>query len=60
MGLDDMHAQHQFWSAQDHPPELALQTKLWMLGIIVGASFLCIGYVFYAVIEKERKEQKNK
>jgi len=53
-----MHGQHQFWSA--HPPELSLENKLWMLAIIVGGSFVCIGYVLWIVVEKEREEQKNK
>jgi len=58
MTLEDMHGQHQFWSA--HPPELSLENKLWMLAIIVGGSFVCIGYVLWIVVEKEREEQKNK
>ena len=56
----DLHAQHHFWSAQDHPPELSQESKIRMLGAIVVASFLCIGYVVLIVVEKERKEKKNK
>jgi flagellar basal body-associated protein FliL len=61
MALDDMHTQHQFWSKHgDQVPEISLEGKMWLLVALVVGTFACLGYVFWLVIEKEKKEQKNK
>ena len=60
MPLEESYAHHHVWSADENPLELPIQSKLWLLVGFVLVSFLCIGYVFWVVTEKERTEQKNK
>eukprot|EP00539_Tryblionella_compressa_P010755 CAMPEP_0178793078 /NCGR_PEP_ID=MMETSP0745-20121128/8876_1 /TAXON_ID=913974 /ORGANISM="Nitzschia punctata, Strain CCMP561" /LENGTH=67 /DNA_ID=CAMNT_0020451331 /DNA_START=121 /DNA_END=324 /DNA_ORIENTATION=+ len=67
MPLEDMHAQHSIWEAhhdhyfdENNPLNLSVRTKVWLFVIFVAVSFLCLGYVFWIVVEKERKEQKDK
>jgi hypothetical protein len=69
MPLEEALAQHKIWDYQQHassnnnnnnPLELSLQYKLWLFLVFVLVSFLCLGYVFWIVMEKEKKEQKNK
>lgn len=51
------------WSTTDKNsdgPPLLDSKNLWLLGIFVLGSLLCLGYVFSLIVEKERKEQKNK
>jgi hypothetical protein len=67
MPLEEAHAQHKIWDYQqkasnhnDNPLELSLPSKLWLFLVFVLVSFLCLGYVFWIVMEKEKKEQKNK
>ena len=48
------------YHGSDSIPEFNLKGKLWLIVLFFLVSFLCIGYVFIAVIEKEKEERKNK
>jgi hypothetical protein len=63
MPLEESHVQHKLWDFQaagDNPLELSMQTKLWVFLVFILVSFLCLGYVFWIVVEKEKQEQKDK
>jgi hypothetical protein len=61
MPADNMQSQRHIWEA--HPnqhADLVWKDRLWYMAIFLAASFTCLGYVFWLVIQKGRKEQKNK
>lgn len=62
MLTDALEGNHLFWEYHDSGsiPELTLRGKLWLLVVFFLVSFLLIGYVFFAVIEKEKEERKKK
>jgi hypothetical protein len=71
MPLDDMQAQRHMWDAHAHAhahtqqnqhPELLWKDRLWYMAIFMAASFACLGYIFWLVIQQTqgRKKQKDK
>jgi hypothetical protein len=68
MPLEDMHSQHRIWDAHHNTNDLhtsnpfALPTpyRIGIFVVFVIISFTCLGYIFWIVVEKERKEQKIK
>jgi hypothetical protein len=61
MPFDDMQAQHHIWDAHpNHHPELVWKDRFWFGVIFLAATFACLGYVFWLVIQKESQQQKQK
>ena len=62
MPLDELQDQHHIWNHRQHaPPELlSIEGRLWVLIMFLIVSVLCVAYVFWIVVQKERKEQKTK
>jgi hypothetical protein len=65
MPLDSMKAQRHIWDAhsnqqQQQHPELVWKDRLFYMAIFMAASFACLGYVFWLIVQKGRKEQKEK
>jgi hypothetical protein len=64
MPLEESHVQHKILdsmsSDENSPLLLSLETKLGLFVVFILVSFMCLGYVFWIVMEKEREEQKRK